>query len=97
MAREVFRIVVVLAAFSLVVAQWQIRPIISAAGNSHRNFGASAGVRAEGVIHKFPNSGAKVIVGGEVHKSFGRVDGHGWNAKPQGQVGVRVEVPIGRK
>lgn len=97
MARQVLCVVVVFAALSLVAAQWQVRPIISAAGNSHKNFGASAGVRAEGVIHKFPSSGAKVIVGGEVHKSFGRVDGHGWNGKPQGQVGVRVEVPIGRK
>ncbi|XP_075736454.1 uncharacterized protein LOC142776531 [Rhipicephalus microplus] len=96
MTRQVVGIVVVLAAISLVAAQWQVRPIVSAAGNGPRDFGANVGVRAEGVIHKFPGGG-RVIASAEASKSFGRAGGQGWNGPPQGQVGIRAELPIGRK
>ncbi|KAH7982329.1 hypothetical protein HPB52_004092 [Rhipicephalus sanguineus] len=74
----------------------QVRPIVSAAGNGPRDFGANVDVRAEGVIHKFPGGG-KIIASAEASKSFGRAGGHGWNGPPQGQVGIRAELPIGRK
>ncbi|XP_075535259.1 uncharacterized protein LOC142570825 [Dermacentor variabilis] len=96
MAREVLCIVVVLAAISLAASQWHVRPFVSAAGKSARDFGANVGVRAEGVIHKFPNGG-KIVASAQASKSFGRAGGHGWNGPPQGQVGIRAELPIGRK
>uniref|UniRef100_A0A1E1WZ32 Putative secreted salivary gland peptide n=1 Tax=Amblyomma aureolatum TaxID=187763 RepID=A0A1E1WZ32_9ACAR len=97
MGREFFRVAVLLVALSIVTAQWQVRPIVSVAGNNARDFGANVGARVEGVMHKFPSSGAKIIGSAEASKSFGRAGGHGWNGPPQGQVGVRVELPLGRK
>ncbi|XP_077492400.1 uncharacterized protein LOC144103594 isoform X2 [Amblyomma americanum] len=97
MGKEIIRIVVILAAVSFAAAQWQVRPIVSVSGKSARDFGANVGARVQGVVHKFPNSGAKIIASAEASKSFGHAGGHGWNGPPQGQVGVRVEIPIGRK
>lgn len=62
-------------------------------GNGRKNFHANVGGRAEYDIHRFKN-GAKVVGSVEGSQSFGRVDGHKYHGKPQGEVGVRVEIPI---
>ncbi|CAN7984372.1 unnamed protein product, partial [Ixodes hexagonus] len=64
-------------------------------GRNRGNYDVSVGARAEYDLHRAKN-GAKVIGYAEGSHGFGRYDGHSYQGKPQGEVGVRVEVPLGK-
>lgn len=92
--------VLLLVVLSVIMVQggdrFRFQPFGSVSGNNRRNFHANVGGRAEYDLHRFP-SGAKVVGHMQGSQSFGRFDGQHYKGKPQGEVGVRLEVPIGRK
>ncbi|KAG0415816.1 hypothetical protein HPB47_007013 [Ixodes persulcatus] len=67
---------------------------VSASGHSPRNFGANVGIRGEYDVHRFRNGG-KVTVYGEGSQSFGQANGQSFRGKPQGEVGIRMTIPLG--
>ncbi|XP_064487828.1 uncharacterized protein LOC135400019 [Ornithodoros turicata] len=62
-------------------------------GNSGKHYNVHVGGRAEYDLHRFQN-GAKIVGHVEGSHSFGKHEGHKWQGKPQGEVGVRVEIPF---
>ncbi|EEC10600.1 secreted salivary gland peptide, putative, partial [Ixodes scapularis] len=67
----------------------------SGGGRNRGNYHVNLGARGEYDIHRFKNGG-KVVGYGQGSQSFGRFDGQSYKGKPQGEVGVRVEIPIGK-
>nr|AAS59852.1 secreted protein PK-4 precursor [Ornithodoros moubata] len=66
---------------------------IQAGGNSGKHYEVNVGARAEYDLHRFPN-GAKIVGHVEGSHAFGKYEGQKWQGKPQGEVGVRVEIPF---
>ncbi|CAN7989649.1 unnamed protein product [Ixodes pacificus] len=67
----------------------------SGGGRNRGNYNVNLGARGEYDIHRFKNGG-KVVGYGQGSQSFGRFNGQSYKGKPQGEVGVRVEIPIGK-
>ncbi|KAH7981490.1 hypothetical protein HPB49_024690 [Dermacentor silvarum] len=110
MARAVtFTLLVALAA--LAVANSQRRPFnfkftpppprhsfsveASGGGQNHRNFNVGGTVRGEYDVYR-GKGGTRVVVSGSVSHGATRVDGKTYKGRPQGQVGIGLEVPIGK-
>ncbi|KAM7303495.1 uncharacterized protein ISCGN_013451 [Ixodes scapularis] len=99
MSRSLMCLLVVMAVLAATAAQLEdphhgIGGFVSASGHSPRNFGANVGIRGEYDVHRFRNGG-KVTVYGEGSQSFGRANGQSYQGKPQGEVGIRMTIPLG--
>ncbi|KAH6931865.1 hypothetical protein HPB50_001196 [Hyalomma asiaticum] len=67
----------------------------TAGGRNARNFAGAAEVRGEYDVYRGKN-GAKVVVGGGVSQDVLRHQGKTYKGKPEANVGVGVEIPIGK-
>ncbi|XP_065290959.1 uncharacterized protein [Dermacentor albipictus] len=66
-----------------------------AGGRNLRNFAGGAEVRGEYDVYR-ANNGAKVVLGGGVSQDVLRHEGKTYKGKPEANVGVGVEIPIGK-
>ncbi|XP_075744680.1 uncharacterized protein LOC119169422 [Rhipicephalus microplus] len=68
---------------------------VGAGGRNLRNFEGGAEVRGEYDVYRAQN-GAKVVVGGGVSQDVLRQQGKTYKGKPDANVGIGVEIPIGK-
>ncbi|XP_037565725.1 uncharacterized protein LOC119445531 [Dermacentor silvarum] len=66
-----------------------------AGGRNPHNFQGGAEVRGEYDVYR-ANNGAKVVLGGGVSQDVLRHEGKTYKGKPEANVGVGVEIPIGK-
>ncbi|XP_065282960.1 uncharacterized protein [Dermacentor albipictus] len=110
MARPVtFALVLALAALAVVNAQrrqfnFNFQPPpprhrfsveASGAGRNHRNFNVGGSVRGEYDAYR-GRDGTRVVASGGVAHGATRIDGKTYKGRPQGSVGIGVEIPIGK-
>lgn len=67
----------------------------SGGGRNHRNFNVGGAVHGEYDVYR-SRGGARVVASGGVAHGATRIDGKTYKGKPQGSVGIGVEIPIGK-
>ncbi|KAK8783133.1 hypothetical protein V5799_015527 [Amblyomma americanum] len=65
------------------------------AGQNRRNFNVGGSVQGEYDVYR-GKGGSRVVVSGGVAHGATRVDGKTYKGKPEGNVGIGVEIPIGK-
>lgn len=64
-------------------------------GRNHRNFNVGGTVRGEYDLYR-GRDGTRVVASGAVSHGVSRFDGKTYQGKPQTQVGIGVQIPIGK-
>ncbi|KAH7932800.1 hypothetical protein HPB49_003219 [Dermacentor silvarum] len=67
----------------------------SGGGRNHRNFNVGGSVRGEYDVYR-GRDGTRVVASGGVSHGATRIDGKTYKGRPQGAVGIGVEIPIGK-
>ncbi|KAH7957565.1 hypothetical protein HPB52_020152 [Rhipicephalus sanguineus] len=83
------------ATLSLSLSQFRYDVKADAGGRNLRNFEGGAEVRGEYDVYRAQN-GAKVVLGGGVSQDVLRQQGRTFKGKPDANVGLGVEIPIGK-
>lgn len=67
----------------------------SGGGRNHRNFNVGGTVRGEYDLYR-GKDGTRVVASGSVAHGATRIDGKTYKGRPQGEVGIGIEIPIGK-
>ncbi|XP_037525469.1 uncharacterized protein LOC119402400 isoform X3 [Rhipicephalus sanguineus] len=67
----------------------------SGGGRNHRNFNVGGSVHGEYDLYR-SRGGTRVVASGGVAHGATRIDGKTYKGRPQGSVGIGVEIPIGK-
>lgn len=67
----------------------------SGGGRNHRNFNVGGSVHGEYDVYR-SRGGTRVVASGGVAHGATRIDGKTYKGRPQGSVGIGVEIPIGK-
>ncbi|KAL1484576.1 hypothetical protein MTO96_032519 [Rhipicephalus appendiculatus] len=67
----------------------------SGGGRNHRNFNVGGSVHGEYDLYR-SRGGSRVVASGGVAHGATRIDGKTYKGRPQGSVGIGVEIPIGK-
>ncbi|KAH6924714.1 hypothetical protein HPB50_022665 [Hyalomma asiaticum] len=76
-------------------AQHRFSVEASGGGRNHRNFNVGGSVHGEYDVYR-SRGGARVVASGGVAHGATRIDGKTYKGRPQGSVGIGVEIPIGK-
>lgn len=68
---------------------------VSGGGRNHRNFNVGGSVHGEYDLYR-SRGGTRVVAFGGVAHGATRIDGKTYKGRPQGSVGIGVEIPIGK-
>ncbi|XP_037525910.2 uncharacterized protein LOC119403001 [Rhipicephalus sanguineus] len=68
---------------------------VSGGGRNHRNFNVGGSVHGQYDLYR-SRGGTRVVASGGVAHGVTRIDGKTYKGRPQGSVGIGVEIPIGK-
>ncbi|KAH7940277.1 hypothetical protein HPB52_022761 [Rhipicephalus sanguineus] len=84
-----------LTALAVASAQHRFNVEVSGGGRNHRNFNVGGSVHGQYDLYR-SRGGTRVVASGGVAHGVTRIDGKTYKGRPQGSVGIGVEIPIGK-